>query len=329
MPREKRPRRTPRTRSQKSIESYPGFSAPQPSTAGPTNEPYERRRDKAHKSKGNPSKVQKHTLSRSSPAQEEDGSSYSSDVGAIPFESNTIEISEDEDDEKSSSKRPKTTQRRLRLRRAGSEEVGDMNDLNEETVGVPVTWKGKGRAGKRKQATISSSSDEDPQPRRKKFTKGVRPSTPEASDLRDEVDEHSADHHSDMGSGLTLWLGIIDDRLRNRSKTSIFQRNLERLKRRHYIVHYVHQLSSILQERNGESLYLQSQAHHPKRLKFSHHSRMLNQAIALPRVLLTITKTLSSLKTVMMLPSYLQSSVCLHTKTSSTTSKLFVNYLYT
>ena len=65
-----------------------------------------------------------------------------------------------------------------------------MNDSDKEDIKEPIIQKGK--TVKRKQATLTSSEDEEPQPRRKKLIKGVRPPTPEANDLREEVDEHRA-----------------------------------------------------------------------------------------------------------------------------------------
>lgn len=92
-----------------------------------------------------------------------------SDVGAIRFEAETVDI----DDEDESPRRPKRRRTTDRFDENGVED-------DEERIGVPVHWKGKGKI-----KTIVDSDDES-QPRRK-LIRGVRPPTPEDDD--DSVDE--------------------------------------------------------------------------------------------------------------------------------------------
>jgi hypothetical protein len=131
---------------------------------------------------------------------EGDGST-SSDVGAIEFTPNLIVVSSSSDEEAliKSPRRSKATQRATRKRRAASEEqsTADIEGSSDgpEPMGVPVTRKKSGPApvAKRKRTVIENSDDSEPQPRRSKLVKGVRPPTPdeEASDLLAEVDSNS------------------------------------------------------------------------------------------------------------------------------------------
>lgn len=125
------------------------------------------------------------------PQSQESGS----DVGAIAFEPKVIEISDSEDEKKSSPRRPVTT-RHLRRRRAKSDGDDDStvsDSLSEENIVSPIVWKGKGKAGpgKRKQVIAASESEEDVRPKKRKLVRGERPPTPEEDDLMEELDEDS------------------------------------------------------------------------------------------------------------------------------------------
>ncbi|THH33837.1 hypothetical protein EUX98_g254 [Antrodiella citrinella] len=140
-----------------------------------------------------------------------------SDVGAIAFEPEVIELSDSDEEAKSSPRRPRTT-RRIRSKReksVNSDEVVSESP-SEEPVGIPV-WKGKARAGKRKHTIEDSDAEEeDVRPKHRKLIKGERPFTPEADDLMEELDEDK----------------ILDTRLRVRDKKSSYLKNLERMKRK-------------------------------------------------------------------------------------------------
>lgn len=131
-----------------------------------------------------------------------------SDVGAIKFEPEVIDVN-DEDD---SPRRPST--RRLKRSLVITDSLPDVvasDDSLEDRIGIPVIWKGS-KKGKRKRKAIVDSDGES-QPRRRKLVKGARPPSPEGSVI-DEVDEND----------------IIESRLRARDKKTTFQKRLEKLK---------------------------------------------------------------------------------------------------
>ncbi|KAG2034904.1 hypothetical protein BDR03DRAFT_963948 [Suillus americanus] len=131
-----------------------------------------------------------------------------SDVGAIKFEPEVIDVS-DEDD---SPRRPST--RRLKKSLVVTDSLPDVaasDDSLDDRIGIPMRWKG-GNKGKRKRTAIADSDDES-QPRKRKLVKGARPASPEGSVI-DEVDEND----------------ILESRLRTRDKKTTFQKHLEKLK---------------------------------------------------------------------------------------------------
>ncbi|CCM02373.1 uncharacterized protein FIBRA_04468 [Fibroporia radiculosa] len=146
-----------------------------------------------------------------------DDLSQSSDTGAIHFEQQVTEISSDEDSQKQSPRRPVSKKRKVTARRADSDDEDVAPVASEEEVkGIPVVWKARKTGVKRSQVVVSDSSEEQgSKHRRRKFVKGIRPPSPEEN-LLNEVDEDK----------------IIEPRLRQRDKKSVFQRNLEKLKRR-------------------------------------------------------------------------------------------------
>lgn len=117
-----------------------------------------------------------------------------SDVGAIAFESAVMEISDSEDEAESSPRKSATARRVHRKRAMSDDEItsSGSRDPSEEYVGIPVTWKGKGKASQRKRKVVEDSdSQEGIQPRRRKLIKGERPLTPETENLMEELDEDS------------------------------------------------------------------------------------------------------------------------------------------
>ncbi|KAH8106967.1 hypothetical protein BXZ70DRAFT_1028583 [Cristinia sonorae] len=143
-----------------------------------------------------------------------------SDIGAIPFEPDVIEISDSEEEAKSSPRRPRAP-RRVRGNRARSSEddAEPFAGISEEdNIGLPVTWKDKGKVveKQRKRVVEDSDAEEDIQPKRRKFIRGSRPLTPEPTDLMEELDEDK----------------ILDTRLRTREKRSTYLKNLEKMKRK-------------------------------------------------------------------------------------------------
>ncbi|KAJ8589579.1 hypothetical protein M405DRAFT_767528 [Rhizopogon salebrosus TDB-379] len=131
-----------------------------------------------------------------------------SDVDAIKFEPEVIEVSEEDD----SPRRPtRSTTKRKRLY-AETDDLPDAAESDrslEDGIGIPTRWKGS-RKGKRR---AIADSDDESQTRRQKFVKGARPPSPEESVI-DEVDENH----------------IIESRFRARDKKTTFQKNLEKLK---------------------------------------------------------------------------------------------------
>lgn len=124
-----------------------------------------------------------------------DDESESSDVGAIGFEKASVSSVVEDDETVLSPKRPAGTPRKVRKLRAESVErisATEDSDGEPEVIGVPVYWKKKdGAATKPRKAVIPAASDDDePQPKRRKLVKGVRPPTPE-EDLMDEVEADS------------------------------------------------------------------------------------------------------------------------------------------
>ncbi|KAG1756738.1 uncharacterized protein EDB91DRAFT_1094178 [Suillus paluster] len=139
-------------------------------------------------------------------SDESDDAAQDSDVGAIKFEPETIDIS----DEDNSPRRPSTKRRKKSL--VVTDSLPDMAGSDgslEGGIGIPTRWKGN---KKRKRKAIADS-DEESQPRRPKLVKGARPPSPEESVI-DEVDENH----------------IIESRFRARDKKSTFQKHLEKLK---------------------------------------------------------------------------------------------------
>ncbi|KIJ17435.1 hypothetical protein PAXINDRAFT_10268 [Paxillus involutus ATCC 200175] len=134
---------------------------------------------------------------------EVEAGSEDSDVGAIHFEPEIMDIS----DEDQSPRRPKRKKSIVVTDTIPERELSD--DSLEENIKMPVRWKGK--KGK---AKAIHDSEEDAQPRRRKLIKGVRPPTPQEDSVLDEVDENQ----------------ILESRFRARGKLSAFQKNLEKLK---------------------------------------------------------------------------------------------------
>ena len=121
----------------------------------------------------------------------EDEAVTSSDPGHIRFEPEVVTVMSSEEDEDIVLQSPQVTSRsqaKKRKQRGESDEPVTVSS-DEENVGVPVIWKGKGRETKRSKQVVDSDSEEEPPQRR--LTR-VRPATPESDeDLLAEVDENS------------------------------------------------------------------------------------------------------------------------------------------
>ncbi|KIL00117.1 hypothetical protein PAXRUDRAFT_821997 [Paxillus rubicundulus Ve08.2h10] len=150
-----------------------------------------------------PSKRKREPIPPPTHPEEVVSGSEDSDVGAIHFDPEILDVS----DEDQSPRRPKRRKSIVVVDTVPEHELSD--DSLEENIKVSVRWKGK----KGKAKTIYDS-EEDVQPRRRKLIKGVRPPTPEEQSVLDEVDENQ----------------ILESRFRARGKMSAFQRNLEKFK---------------------------------------------------------------------------------------------------
>ncbi|KIM65300.1 hypothetical protein SCLCIDRAFT_1212467 [Scleroderma citrinum Foug A] len=127
--------------------------------------------------------------------QSKDGADGSdSDVKVIRFEAETVETGGEDE----SPRRPK---RRRTANRFDENEAED----DEEHLGIPVRWKGKGKM------KVVDTDDDSSQPRRK-LIKGVRPPTPEDDD--DSVDETQ----------------VLESRLRTRGQQTKYQKSLQKIK---------------------------------------------------------------------------------------------------
>ncbi|KAH7926318.1 hypothetical protein BV22DRAFT_1033035 [Leucogyrophana mollusca] len=151
-------------------------------------------------------KRRKRALTPSSSGNSSSDGGADSDVGAIHFESKVIVLS----DEEQSPRRPKVKKRRKELDTASLSvaSILDADSDSNKTLARSKSKKGKARR--------IVESEEDTRPRRSRFVKGVRPSSPEVDDIADDIDENH----------------IIESRLRARGKETPYQKNLEKLKRR-------------------------------------------------------------------------------------------------
>ncbi|TCD71879.1 hypothetical protein EIP91_000011 [Steccherinum ochraceum] len=215
------PRKTKLGATQKTLDGFlsGNSSPPQPSSS---NRPIRPRSGVA----ATQMTSQKSRKTRATHFSDEDAQTpeSGSDVGAISFEPKVIELTDSEEEAKSSPQRKPATTRHIRKRRAKSDDEADSSPLDSPDEGnsiMPIVWKGKGKAGQEKRKVVVEDSDaedaeEDVQPKRRKIVRGQRPPTPEPDDLMEELDEHR----------------ILDTRLRTRDKKSAFLKNLERMKRR-------------------------------------------------------------------------------------------------
>ncbi|OBZ75568.1 Uncharacterized protein C17H9.06c [Grifola frondosa] len=204
MPRKSKRTDSPNTLTQKTLDRFLGSSSPSTSrTTLPQPSPTTRRR--ATKKRVDSSLL---PIERS---KEDDDGSDSSNVGAIHFEPELRDTSDE-----GSPRRAPTKKRRIL--RAVSDDGSPVPPSNqEETIGVEVVWKGR-RPGAKRNQILDDEEEEEVQPKRRKLVKGIRPPSPEYEepDLMDEVDEDK----------------IIDKRLRTRNKKSKFQKNLEKLRKK-------------------------------------------------------------------------------------------------
>jgi hypothetical protein len=107
-----------------------------------------------------------------------------SDVDAIKFEPEVIDVS-DEDD---SPRRPIRSTKRHKKFHAETDDLPDAAESDgslEDGIGIPMRWKGN-QKGKRR---AIEDSDDESQTRRRKFVKGARPPSPEES-VMGEIDKN-------------------------------------------------------------------------------------------------------------------------------------------
>jgi hypothetical protein len=147
-----------------------------------------------------------------------------SDVDAIKFEPEIIEVSE-EDDSPRRPTRSTTKRRRLYAETDDLPDAAESDRSLEDGIGIPTRWKGS-RKGKRR---AIADSDDESQPRKQKFVKGARPPSPEESVI-DEVDENRKLDLLFFLAVLHPLPDIIESRFRARDKKTTFQKNLEKLK---------------------------------------------------------------------------------------------------
>ncbi|KAI0928526.1 hypothetical protein AcW1_005745 [Taiwanofungus camphoratus] len=215
MPRRRQDRSIKQKLRQDTLDTFVGSSSPIPADTH-AKTPSPARKIRQARTTTLPSRDrQDRSQAKADTNNDPDEGSESSDVAAIHFEPQVIDLTEEEDEP--APVRPIAQKRKTRIRRAGSEEHSVSSQ--EAAVGVPVIWKGRKASGKRR--LLVSTDDEDksePRYKQRKLIKGVRPPSPEADELglMDEVDENK----------------IIESRLRTRAKKSTFQKNLEKLKRK-------------------------------------------------------------------------------------------------
>jgi len=107
-----------------------------------------------------------------------------SDVDAIKFEPEVIDVS-DEDDSPRRPTRSTTRRKRFSAESDDLQGAAESDGSLEDCIGIPTQWKGI-RKGKRR---AIADSDDESQTRRRKFVKGARPPSPEESVIN-EVDEN-------------------------------------------------------------------------------------------------------------------------------------------
>ena len=153
-------------------------------------------------------------------SEESEHSERDSDVGAIKFEPEVIDVSDDDD----SPRRPTRSNKRRRDLLNETDAV-ESNGSLEDGVGTPIQWKGS----RKRKGRIIADSDDESHTRKRKFVKGARPPSPEESAM-DEVDENRKLDLILFLAMLHLLPDIIESRFRARDKKTTFQRNLEKLK---------------------------------------------------------------------------------------------------
>jgi hypothetical protein len=116
-----------------------------------------------------------------------DARSDGSDVDAVRFEPKVIDLS----DEDESPRRPRTIRRTPHVRTDSTSQDEEKSAASSGGSVRYETRRKSRRVGKRKQVE-DSGSEEATQPKKRKFVKGVRPSSPEEDDdnILNEVDEH-------------------------------------------------------------------------------------------------------------------------------------------
>lgn len=221
--RRKAPSSSPKKSGQSSLTSF--FSSPpqgSPKVSGTQKRPK--------------TKTRKQRRVATPESDNEDAGSDSGDVAAICFEPEVIDLSDVDE----SPRRPTAKRLTRRVVMADSDSADEVEILDvkpdshqERKARKSSRRKGK-RIEKRKKPALGSKSEEDRQPKKRKFIKGVRPSSPseDEEDILNEVEEDRK-----FSLSFYFWLfdiglpsGIIEPRLRTRGKRTTYQKNLERLK---------------------------------------------------------------------------------------------------
>jgi hypothetical protein len=128
-----------------------------------------------------------------------------SNVGAVHFEP------EDLSDEDESPRRPTAVRRTLRVRAASSNsDEGNKSVTHSVQPSKNKAQRKSGRFGKRKQIEDDSEAEDEVQPKKRKFVKGIRPSSSEEDeDFLDELDEHREHLPYHVGPGNVLCVQIL------------------------------------------------------------------------------------------------------------------------
>ncbi|EMD38402.1 hypothetical protein CERSUDRAFT_113556 [Gelatoporia subvermispora B] len=205
-PKKKQATTIPTKHKQKSLDSFVASSSP--AAAGPSRP--------ATVTRLRHGKQARDPFPKRPVVSSNDEESATSNVAAIHFEPEAIDTSEEEPPIR---KQPAARSRRTKSRRAriASDDQRTSAASCAESEESPIARPSLRASGKRK-PLIHDSEEEELQPKRRKLLKGVRPPTPEDDDgnLLDGVDEDQ----------------IIEARFRIRGKTTLYQQNLEKLRRK-------------------------------------------------------------------------------------------------
>ncbi|KAF4576590.1 hypothetical protein EYR40_000834 [Pleurotus pulmonarius] len=143
-------------------------------------------------------------------------------LGDIHFERKASAVTTDDDVDALEVSSPKRSLKRRKVVNSDDDQDQPMPPLSSPTSHIQITDSEEDevipiRKSKRsKQNVVADSDDDDARPRKRKLRKKPQSPTTSDEDLAGEVEEER----------------ILDSRLRQRGKTSVFQKNLEKLRRR-------------------------------------------------------------------------------------------------